>query len=231
MWFLFMLPPLLFMLYAQQKVSSTYNRYSQVANMHRVTGAQAARMLLNSSGLAGEVAVEPTRGRLTDHYDPRHKVLRLSQQVYSSPSVAALGIVAHEVGHALQDSLGYAPLRIRAALVPVANLGTNLGYVFIIMGFILYALGFVFGYNLIWLGILLFAGAVLFTLVTLPVEYNASYRARQMLRETGLVSAQEYDAASAVLSAAALTYVAAMLQALANLLYFVFLALGMGRRD
>lgn len=228
-YFLFMLPPLVFMLYAQYKVSSTYKKYSQVANMHGVTGVQAASKLLESGGLSG-VRIEKTPGRLSDHYDPRHKVLRLSPEVYSNPSVAALGIVAHEVGHAIQDKTGYAPMRIRAALVPAASLGSNLGYIFIILGFVLYTFGAAFGYGLVWIGILLFATAVLFTLVTLPVEYNASHRARQMLRNTGLVSVKEYEAASAVLSAAALTYVAAMLQAVANLLYWVLAASGM-RRD
>lgn len=226
-YFLFMLPPLIFMLYAQYKVSSTYSKYSRVANMQRISGAQAARSLLEANGLPG-VGIERTSGRLTDHYDPRNKVLRLSPEVFGNSSVAALGIVAHEVGHAVQDRTGYAPMRIRAALVPAASLGTNLGYIFIMLGFILYALaGTDFGYSLIWIGILLFAAAVLFTLVTLPVEYNASRRARQMLRNTGLVSVRESEAASAVLSAAALTYVAAMLQAVASLLYYVLAALGM----
>lgn len=229
-YFLFILPPLLFMLYAQHRVSSAYNKYSRVANKQRVTGGQAAQTLLQANGLTN-VRVEGIRGQLTDHYDPRHKVLRLSQGVYNNASVAALGIVAHEVGHAVQDRAGYAPMKIRAALVPAASLGTNLGYVFIILGFILYGLiGLNFGYNLVWLGIFLFAGMVLFSLVTLPVEYNASHRARLMLRSTGLVSAEEYEAASSVLSAAALTYVAATLQALANLFFFVLMALGMGRR-
>jgi hypothetical protein len=228
MYFLFMLPPLLFVLYAQSKVSSRFKRYSKVANMRRVTGGQAAQVLLRANKLSS-VGIEGTRGKLTDHYDPRHKVLRLSREVYNNPSVAALGIVAHEVGHAVQDNIGYIPLRMRSALVPVANLGTRLGYIFIILGIILYLFSG-FGLDIAWIGVFLFAGAVLFSLVTLPVEYNASSRARQMLRSSGLVSAQEYEAASAVLSAAALTYVAAMLQALATLFYFVFALLGMGRQ-
>ena len=227
-YFLFMLPPILFMLYAQRKVSSTYKKYSRVGNMRGVTGVQAAQALLRANRLS-DVSIERTRGQLTDHYDPRHKVLRLSQGVHTSSSVAALGIVAHEVGHAVQDNVGYAPMRLRSALVPVASLGTNLGYIFVILGFILYAFGAAFGYSIAWIGVVLFAGAVLFSLVTLPVEYNASSRARQMLRSTGLVSAKEYNAASAVLSAAALTYVAALLQAMATLAYFVFALLGMRR--
>jgi hypothetical protein len=228
MYFLFMLPPILFVLYAQSRVSSSFKKYSKVANMRGVTGGQAAQVLLRANKLSS-IGIEGTRGKLTDHYDPRHKVLRLSREVYNNPSVAALGIVAHEVGHAVQDNIGYIPLRMRSALVPVANLGTRLGYIFIILGIILYLFSG-FGLDIAWIGVFLFAGVVLFSLVTLPVEYNASSRARQMLRSSGLVSAQEYEAASTVLSAAALTYVAAMLQALATLFYFVFALLGMGRQ-
>jgi Zn-dependent membrane protease YugP len=197
--------------------------------MGGMTGAEAARTLLAYNGLS-EVKIEGAKGQLTDHYDPRHKVLRLSSDVARNPSVAALGIVAHEVGHAVQDNLGYAPLRVRSALVPAANLGSRFGFICVILGLILYMFGAGFGLNIMWIGIFLFAAAVLFALVTLPVEYDASTRARLMLKSTGLVSAREYDGASAVLSAAALTYVAALLQAIAQLFYFVLLALGMGRR-
>jgi len=228
LYFLFMLPPFIFMMYAQSRVSATFRKYSKVTNGQRVSGGQAAQILLRANRLGG-VSIEGTSGHLTDHYDPRHKVLRLSREVHNNPSVAALGIVAHEVGHAVQDNVGYAPMRLRSALVPAANIGTRLGYIFVILGFILYAFSG-FGLDIAWIGVFLFAAAVLFTLVTLPVEYDASSRARQMLRTTGLVSDQEYQAASAVLSAAALTYVAAMLQALATLFYFVFALLGMGRR-
>jgi hypothetical protein len=144
--------------------------------------------------------------------------------------VAALGIVAHEVGHAVQDNMGYAPMRVRSALVPAANLGSRFGFICVILGLILYVFGAGFGLTITWVGVGLFAAAVLFALVTLPVEYDASNRARLMLKSTGLVSAREYDGASAVLSAAALTYVAALLQAVAQLFYFVMLAVGMGRR-
>jgi hypothetical protein len=228
LYFLFMLPPFLFMLYAQHKVSSTYKKYSKVTNMQRITGAQAAHVLLRANRL-DDVRIEGVRGQLTDHYDPRHKVLRLSQDVYNSPSVASLGIVAHEVGHAVQDKVSYAPMRIRSALVPAANLGTSLGWILLILGLLLYVFQFGFGFQVACIGVILFAAAVLFTLVTLPVEYNASNRAREMLRSTGLASTQEYEAASAVLSAAALTYVAALLQALATLFYFVLLLFGMRR--
>ncbi len=229
LYLLFMLPPLAFMIWAQARVSSAYKKYSRVPNMGGVTGAQAAQALLAYNGLR-QVKVEGTRGRLTDHYDPRRKVLRLSSGVANSPSVAAVGIVAHEVGHAVQHNVGYAPLRVRTALVPVANLGSRFGFICVILGLILYMFGAGFGLDVMWVGIWLFAAAVLFALVTLPVEYDASNRARQMLQKTGLVSAREYEGASAVLSAAALTYVAALLQAVAQLFYFVILAVGMGRR-
>jgi Zn-dependent membrane protease YugP len=229
LYLLFMLPPLIFMIWAQARVLSAYNRYSKVRNMSGLTGVQAAQTLLEYNGLR-DVRVEGAKGQLTDHYDPRRKVLRLSAAVAGTPSVAALGIVAHEVGHAAQDKLGYAPMRLRSALVPAANLGSSFGFICVILGLILYAFGAGFGLDVVWVGIALFAAAVLFALVTLPVEYNASSRARQMLQATGLVSAQEYQGASTVLSAAALTYVAALLQAVAQLFYFVMLAVGMGRR-
>lgn len=229
LYLLFMLPPLILMIWAQARVSSAYNKYSKVRNMSGLTGVQAAQTLLDYNGLR-QVTIEGAKGRLTDHYDPRHKVLRLSPDVARVPSVAALGIVAHEVGHAVQDNVGYAPLRIRSTLVPAANLGSRFGFICVILGLILYAFGAGFGLDVMWVGIALFAAAVLFALVTLPVEYNASNHARHMLQATGLVSAQEYQGASAVLSAAALTYVAALLQAVAQLFYFVMLAMGMGRR-
>lgn len=229
LYLIIMAPALLFMLYAQFKVSSTFSKYSKVASMRGVSGGDVARSLLRANRL-DNVKIEETPGKLTDHYDPRNKTLRFSRDVYASRSVAALGIVAHEVGHAVQDQVGYPAMRLRAALVPVASVGTYLGYIFFFLGFILYAFGAAFGINLVWLGVVLFAGAVAFALVTLPVEYNASSRARQMLRANALVSEQEYSAASAVLSAAALTYVAALLQAMANLLYYVLIALSLGRQ-
>jgi hypothetical protein len=177
------------------------------------------------------VRVEGVKSRLGDHYDPSKKVLRLSPAVANTPSVAALGIVAHEVGHAVQDKAGYAFLRFRTSLVPAASLGSNLGFIFVILGFIIYLFSrdSEFAPMVVLAGIILFAMAVLFSLVTLPVEYDASNRARQMLRSTGMVSTQEYNGASAVLSAAALTYVAAMLQAVAQLFYFVLMFMGMRR--
>jgi hypothetical protein len=228
-WFMFMIPPFIFMIYAQAKVNSAFKKYSRVANVQRITGAQAAQALLRENGL-DNIKVEQIKKKLGDHYDPRHKVLRLSPEVYSAPSVAALGIVAHEIGHAVQDKTGYAFLRFRSALVPVASVGSQLGWVCVILGLLLAVFGAKFGLTVMWAGIFLFALTVLFSLVTLPVEFNASNRARHMLRSTGLVSVEEYDGASAVLSAAALTYVASFFQALAQLMYFILLAVGLGRR-
>ena len=229
LWFLIMLPPFIFMIYAQTKVSSAFKKYSKVANSQRITGAEAARSLLRANGLSN-IKVEGVKGRLGDHYDPSKKVLRLSPAVANTPSVAALGIVAHEVGHAVQDRAGYAFLRFRTSLVPAANLGSNLGFIFVILGFVIYLFSrSEFGSYAVLAGIFLFSLAVLFSLVTLPVEFNASNRARQMLRSTGMVSVQEYNGASAVLSAAAMTYVAATLQAVAQLFYFVLMFMGMRR--
>jgi Zn-dependent membrane protease YugP len=228
-WFLIMLPPFIFMIYAQAKVNSAFKKYSKMANSQRVTGAEAAGTLLRANDLSN-VRVEGVKSRLGDHYDPSKKVLRLSPAVANTPSVAALGIVAHEVGHAVQDKVGYAFLRFRTSLVPAANLGSSLGFIFVILGMFLVMFGAKFGMTVVWAGVFLFSLAVIFSLITLPVEFNASNRARQMLRSTGMVSTQEYDGASAVLSAAALTYVAATLQAVAQLFYFVLMALGMGRR-
>ena len=229
LWFLIMLPPFIFMIYAQAKVNSAFKKYSKMANSQRITGVEAAQTLLRTNGL-GDIKVEGVKGRLGDNYDPSKKVLRLSPEVANTPSVASLGIVAHEVGHAVQDKSGYAFLKFRTSLVPAASLGSSLGYIVVILGFFLMMFGAKFGLTVIWAGIFLFSLAVLFSLITLPVEFNASNRARQMLRSTGLVSVQEYDGASAVLSAAALTYVAATLQAVAQLFYFVLIALGSDRR-
>ena len=229
MWFLVMLPPFIFMIYAQVKVNSAFNKYSKMANSQNVTGAEAAEKLLRANDLSN-VRVEGVKSKLGDHYDPGKKVLRLSPAVANTPSVAALGIVAHEVGHAVQDKTGYAFLRFRTSLVPAASLGSTLGYIFVILGLLLVMFGTKFGMSVVWAGVFLFSLAVIFSLITLPVEFNASNRARQMLRSTGMVSTEEYNGASAVLSAAALTYVAATLQAVAQLFYFVMIALGMGRR-
>lgn len=228
LYFLIMIPPFIFMLWAQHKVNTAYKKYSGVINTNGLTGVQAASRLLAYNGLS-DVRIEGIRGQLTDNYDPRRKVLRLSAGVANKPTVAALGIVAHEIGHAVQDNKGYAPMRVRSAIVPVANLGSRLGFLLVIAGVILYAFGAAFGAPVAWVGVILFAAVVVFALVTLPVEINASNRARQMLRNTGLVTTAEFDGVSSVLSAAALTYVAALLAAVAQLFYFLMLVGGMRR--
>jgi len=224
-----MAPALIFMIYAQIKVKSTYSKYSKIYNQRGVTGAQAAMQVLRANGMA-DIPVETVQGKLTDHYDPSKRVLRLSPEVAGTPSVAAVGIALHEVGHAMQHKTKYAMMGLRSALVPAANIGSTLGWILVFGGLLLMGLSQVFGEMVAIAGILLFTAAVLFTLITLPVEFNASNRARQMIKETGLLVGQEYEGASAVLSAAALTYVAAMLQAVAQLLYFILLVFG-GRRD
>lgn len=221
---LFSAPALILMIYAQIKVMSAYGKYSKVANMRGATGAQVARTIMGASGIK-DVDIEETPGQLSDHYDPKGKVLRLSQGVFGSTSVAAMGISAHEVGHAIQDHTGFYMMKVRNFLVPVANLGSWLGYIFFILGVIIRMSG------LVWLGVAFFSAAVLFALITLPVELDASRRAKKMLNGLGLVSIMEQKAVSAVLSAAALTYVASLLQAVSSLMYFVFAALGMSRRE
>ena len=224
-YFVFIAPALLLMLFAQFKVKGTYRKYSQVANRLGISGQEAAQRLLRANGL-NHVQVKGTRGQLTDHYDPRSKELRLSEGVGRSASVAALGIVAHECGHAVQDNTGYFPLRLRAGLVPMVNIGGYLGYIFFLIGLFLQMTG------LVWLGVIFFSGGVVFALATLPVELNASNRAMQMLESAGLTRGQdELKQAKSVLNAAALTYVAALAMALLQLLYYISVAAGMsGRR-
>ncbi len=223
LYLLFAMPAMLLAMFAQWKVSSAYSKYTQVRNARNLTGEQVAANLLRSNGL--NLSVSGTPGNLTDHYDPRDKTLYLSEGVAHTPSVAALGIVAHEVGHAVQDSQGYAPMRFRAALVAPATVGPWVGYVLFIIGIFINLSG------LVWVGILFFSASLLFALATLPVEFNASQRALAMLRSSALVGPGEVDAAQSVLTAAALTYVAAAAQALSTLLYYVFIALNLsGRR-
>ena len=224
LYLLFAAPALLLALYAQAKVSSAYSKYSQVRNARNVTGVQAAEYLLRANGLL-HLNVAGTPGDLTDHYDPRTKTLRLSPGVANATSVAALGIVAHEVGHAVQDAEGFAPMRLRAALVPAANIGSTLGYILFIAGIFIGVTG------LVWFGVAFFSVGALFTLATLPVELDASRRALAMLQRSALVGVGEMGGARAVLNAAALTYVAALAQAMSSLLYYVFIALGMSRRE
>ncbi len=224
LYFIFALPALLLALYAQFKVQSAYGRYSRIRNRLGIEGVRAAEILLRHNGLYN-VNIEGVPGYLTDHYDPRSKTLRLSAGVARVPSIAALGIVAHEVGHATQDAENYFPLKLRAGLVPVVNLGSWLGPILFILGWLLNA------FDLAALGLILFSLGAVFALVTLPVEFNASRRALKMLQETGLVSREELKGVKSVLSAAALTYVAALAQAISTLLYYAFLLMGLRRED
>lgn len=221
---IFMAPAFLLMMLVQWYVNSAYSKWSQVPARSRISGAAAAQRLIQAGGLYG-VQVEGTPGRLSDHYDPRTKVLRLSPGVAQSSSVAALAIAAHELGHAMQDREGYFPLRFRSAIVPMVNIGSYLGWIFILIGILL---GFT---QLAWVGVAVFSGGALFALATLPVELNASARARELLFNTGLITGEdEQRGVNNVLNAAALTYVAALITAVLQLLYFVTLVLGMGRR-
>jgi Zn-dependent membrane protease YugP len=222
-WLLFALPGLLLGLWAQSRVRGAFNKYSKVGNARNLTGAQVARLLLDEQGLS-HVSIEETQGRLSDHYDPRSKVLRLSPEVYRSNSIAAAGIAAHELGHALQDSKGYAPLKLRSAIVPATQFGSMLAPWLFIAGLLLNITA------LAWVGVILFGIAVIFTLVTLPVERDASKRAKTMLTSSGILIGDEIQGANKVLDAAALTYVAAAVSSVGQFLYYIMLLGGGGRR-
>jgi uncharacterized protein len=221
---MFMLPAMLFGLWAQFKVKAAFVQGQQVPATSGVTGAQAASDILSANGL-NNVRIEETGGFLGDHYDPRSKVLRLSNDVYHGRSLAALGVAAHEAGHAIQDAGGYAPLAIRNGIVPLASVGSNLSFVLILIGFLIGSMG------LALLGVVLFSLVVIFQLVNLPVEYNASSRARQVLVGTGLISPSEEKVVANVLDAAALTYVAATVGSILTLLYYLVQLGIIGRRS
>lgn len=220
---IFMAPAFILMMLTSWYVKSAYNKWSRVQASSRLTGAQAAQRLIQNSGLYG-VKIEGVGGNLSDHYDPRTKTLRLSQGVAENPSVAAVAIAAHELGHALQDAEDYIPLRFRSALVPAVNVGSWLGWILIMIGLFLQM------YNLAWIGVLVFSGGAIFALATLPVELNASARAKQLLADTGIIQTEkERRGVNNVLNAAALTYVASLVTAVLQLLYFASLIAG--RRD
>jgi uncharacterized protein len=216
---LFTIPPLLLGLYAQAKVKRTFAEYSQVRPANGMSGAQAAAAVMQSSGLPN-LAIEPIDGHLSDHYDPTTKTLRLSADVGSTSSVAALGVAAHEAGHAVQDARGYLPMRIRQSIVPIANIG-SMFWIWPAMGGLLLGAESAFGSTLFIVGIGLFAAVVLFQLITLPVEFDASKRALVALESQGLLAPSEVPGAKAVLNAAALTYVAGFVASLGQLLYFL----------
>jgi uncharacterized protein len=224
MYLIFMIPALALMGFASWYVRHAYNKWSQVRASSGLTGHQAAQRLISTGNLYG-VQVQGTAGQLSDHYDPRNKTLFLSQGVASSPSVAAVAIAAHELGHALQDAEEYFPMKVRSMLVPAVNIGSNLGWILIMIGLVLRMT------SLAWIGVAVFSGGALFALATLPVELNASGRAKQLLYQTGIIqSEEEQRGVNQVLNAAALTYVAGLITAVMQLLYYVFLIGGMGGR-
>ena len=209
---------------ASAKVNSTFSKYSKVRSMTGMTGEDAAKRLLNSQGIY-DVTVRPVKGQLTDHYDPRTKTVNLSESVFHSTSVAAIGVAAHECGHAMQDNVGYVPLKLRGAIVPVANIGSQAAFPLIIIGVLIGGMGS----PLVNIGLILFSLAVIFQLITLPVELNASRRAITLLDQVGILGGQEVNQTRKVMGAAALTYVAALAASVLQLLRLVIL-FG-GRRD
>jgi hypothetical protein len=222
-----MLPGFILVMLAQFWVNRTYRKWSKIQNSNDLNGAEAARRMLRYGGLS-QVELEGSQGTLSDHYDPRKKILRLSPGVAQSPSVASIAIAAHEIGHALQDKEGYGPLRIRSALVPAVNIGSNFGLILIIIGILIRG---VFGTQLAWLGVGAFALGAVFALATLPVELNASARAQALLTESGIVrTAEEKRGVKAVLNAAAFTYIAALATAILQLLYWISIVGGTGGR-
>jgi Zn-dependent membrane protease YugP len=228
LYFLFLAPAILLGLWAQFRVKAKFAQAQQIPT--GISGAEAARAVLESAGL-GHLRIEPVRGHLSDHYDPREKVLRLSEPVYAAHNMAAVGVAAHEAGHAIQDAKNYAPLMIRNAAVPIASFGSGISWLLIIVGAMLSMAGGPLGGVLIWAGIAAFGAVVFFQLVNLPVEFDASNRAVDQLVSTGIVAASDRGPVRPVLNAAAWPYVAATLQSVLTLLYFVFRFGGAGQRD
>lgn len=222
LYILFSLPALLLGFWAQYKVQSAFNKFSRVRTFTGLTGAEIARRILDYNGL-NHVKVEQTHGFLSDHYDPIARTLRLSPNVYQSNSVAAAGIAAHESGHALQHAEHYFPLQVRSAIVPAVQIGSWLGPVIFMLGL------FLMGTTVAWIGLILFAATAVFALITLPVEFDASNRAKAILATSGMVYNTEMEGVNRVLNAAALTYVAAAIQAVSTVLYYLFLLTGRQR--
>ena len=214
MYLLFIIPGLLLSMWASARVKSSFAKYSRVASQKGYSGAEAARVLLEGAGIQ-DVEIVQTQGYLSDHYDPTHKRLALSPAVYGSRSIAAVGVATHEAGHAIQHATNYGPLALRSALVPTAGIGSSLGYGVMLVGLFLQSM------NMVFVGAILFSAVLLFQLVTLPVEFDASNRAKKLVLETGIVYPEERRGMDAVLNAAAWTYVAAMVGTLLTLLYFL----------
>lgn len=230
---LVLIPAMIFSIWAQVNVSSTFDKYSKVKNMRGLTGAEAARRILNANGLH-HVRVEHIPGNLNDHFDPREDVIRLSDAVYNATSAAAIGVAAHEAGHACQHATGYAPIKLRAAIIPITNFGSKLSMPLFMIGLLLGSFGYIDGMvsdMLMMSGILLFSLVALFQLVTLPTEFNASARAMKVLESQGILYDEELHAAGRVLRAAALTYVAALATSLASLLRLLLIFGGARRRN
>ncbi len=222
------LPCILLSLWASSSVNSTFKRYSQQHSYRHITGADAAQRVLSANGVRG-VRIERVSGNLTDHYDPRTNVIRLSDSVYDSTSVAAIGVACHEAGHAVQYAVNYAPIKLRAAIIPVTNIGSKLAIPLILLGILFSSLGNL-SYTIVYLGIACFGLSLVFQLVTLPVEFNASRRAMQAIEEGNLLTEEEQRGAKKTLKAAAMTYVAATATAFAQLLRLIVLFGGRGRR-
>lgn len=222
-YWILLIPVLILSVYAQAKVSGNFNRYSQVRNRRQVTGAQAAYEVLKAHGIF-DVGIQPCRGSLTDHYDPRTNTIYLSEPVYNSATVAAVGVAAHEAGHAVQYAVGYGPIKVRTAIIPVSQFGSRFAFIALVLGLVLYS------QPLFAIGIILFSTAALFQLVTLPVEFDASARALATIEGSYLLDDEERTGAKKVLRAAALTYVAALLTTLVQLLRYVLLFLGRSNR-
>jgi len=222
-YFLFFLPALALSLWASWRTKSTFNKFSQVRTMRGLTGAQAAQEMLRGAGIS-DVRVVPTSGFLSDHYNPTNKTLALSEATYASNSVAAVGVACHEAGHAIQHAQDYKPMWLRSILVPTASFGSSASY-FVVLGGMLFHSA-----NLVYLGALLFAAVLLFQVVTLPVEFDATARAKRLAVDTGIVTAQERVGMDKVLNAAAMTYVAAVVSSLLTLLYYLLRASSMSRR-
>ncbi|MBN2388868.1 MAG: zinc metallopeptidase [Anaerolineales bacterium] len=224
-----MVPAFILMALASWYVRATYRKWSRIQASSRLTGFQAAQRLIGAAGLTG-VEIKGVAGEMSDHYDPRDNTLYLSRGVSENPSVAALAVAAHELGHALQDRDGYLPLRFRSALVPMVNIGSSLGWILIVLGLFLSYAGMAFGVDIAWLGVIAFSGGAVFALATLPVELNASARARELLTNAGIIAGQqEQRGVRSVLNAAALTYVAGLVTAVLQLLYFISLVGGRRR--
>lgn len=228
LYFLLALPPMLLGLYAQNRVKRNFAKYSQVRTARNIRGVDVARQLLDAEGLHN-VDIEESKGFLSDHYDPRHKVLRLSPDVYNAPSIAAAGVAAHEMGHAMQDKASYFPLRIRSALVPGVQFGSQLGPMVLFGGLIMSRFTETLGTNVAILGLILFGLTAVFALITLPVEFNATRRAKKLLVTQGILVGDEIEGVNKVLDAAALTYVAAAISTVMTVLYYAMILFG-GRR-